>query len=670
MITRKSSAISNAAAAALVIVIIIVAGGAAYYFVSTSQPTTVTSISTKTTISTSISTSATTQVSSTTLTTSSTGPNLNVDPHPDQFVYETIGQPQFLDPSIDYETAGAEIIQNVYEQLMFFKGADATTVVPWLASSQTVSTDGLTYTYVLRPGLTFTDGTSLNATAVYYSVMRALLIDDPDGPSWALAQILRGGANYSVGYNGDGAYTQAEVDALVAAQPITVDNNLQVSFHLERPYAAFPYIMAFSVTAVVDPTVYTKNWTPPTSGVGYITGITAGDYADEANPWAITNMVGSGPYALTSWDQATQTIVLQANPSYWGGPDGSVHPTIQTIVIKGIDDSNTRELDLKAGTADLSLGFVATGQVFDFVDQNTWFSSHTITNIYPGVSVFGPFPTFETDFLGFNLQIKDASGHLQAFQPFADLRVREAISLLWDDAAYTSQVLKDFSPAATQIIPPGMFGYNASITTPPVDVDKATALLVDAGSNPMNANNSFSPSNPHTVSLGFNTGNNARETAATLMAAAINSISSTTGLSATVQPLPWPQYLAARANHQLQLYYLGWVVDYVDPDDFLVPFANGFFSARVGYFNATVADWVAQQAVTLDPTARLAIIQNIQVAINNAHIYIWLNNAASLFYIHSWVAEKPNAFITSNTFTTANTALYGPYYAEIQALTG
>ena len=135
-------------------------------------------------------------------------------------------------------------------------------------------------------------------------------------------------------------------------------------------------------------------------------------------------------------------------------------------------------------------------------------------------------------------------------------------------------------------------------------------------------------------------------------------------------PLPWPQYLAARDNKQLQLFYLGWIVDYVDPDDFLVPFAGSYFAGGQGYTNATIASWLTQQAVTLNATQRYALIQKIQVGINAAHIYLWLNNGANVFYTRNWVSQKANAYITSNEFGTSCTAIYGPYYAEIQATSG
>lgn len=79
-------------------------------------------------------------------------------------IVETIGQADLLDPAIDYEIRGSAVIQNVYEQLLFFKGDKADQVVPWLAQSYDLSPDGLTYTFHLRNGITFTDGTPSTRT--------------------------------------------------------------------------------------------------------------------------------------------------------------------------------------------------------------------------------------------------------------------------------------------------------------------------------------------------------------------------------------------------------------------------------------------------------------------------------------------------------------------------
>lgn len=678
----KHSGVSSTVATVLVLVVLVVGAGATYLYVSstvtpatrtvtTGGATVTTGGGTVTTGGATVTTGGGTVTHTIITTSSSSSANLAIDPHPTTITQDSFGGgPQFVDPSIDYETAGSEVIQNVNEQLMFFKGADATDVVPWLASQQIVSADGLNYTYVLRQGIKFSDGTPFNASAVYFSVMRGLIVDDPSSPAWAIDQVLRGAADYSTSYNCGGcAYNQSQVDKLIAAQPVVIKNNYEVSFFLSHSYAAWPFIMAFSVTAVQDPTAVIKAWVqnataatlPANAGGDGLPrgGVTAGDYQDVINAAQASTGVGTGPYTLTSWDKTTGDVTMSANPNYWGGPDGSIHPTIQTIIIKNVNDANTRDLDFKAGTADIAAISIANGQIFDFVNQTVWSTSHTIQNVYPGVSIKGPFASLETDFIAFN-----------HYNPLMnDTRVREALAYLFDDATFANQVEKGFSPLATQIIPPGMFGYNPNIQGVPLNSTKALGLLKAAG-----ADLGFSPSNPKTITIGYNTGSTGRQAAAVILASNVNKIASKTGLYANILTLPWPTYLHDVAHHtSIDVWFLGWIVDYVDPDDFLVPFASGTagtYAIWSGFDNKTVDSWVSLQATQIDPTQRAATIDNIQKAINNQYQYIWTINGVDLNEARTWIQQKPNAYITSNIGSDYLTSLYFYYFASIQALTG
>jgi len=606
--------------------------------------------------------------------------------NPDTIVSESIGQPDFVDPAIDYETSGAEIIQNVYENLMSFKAAAADQVRPWLAQSVDVSSDGLTYTYHLRSGITFSDGTALDANAVWYSIMRPLIIDDPNSPAWALDQVIRGGANYSKSYNNAGpsapggygdSYTKAELNDLLNAKPVEVIDPMTVAIHLERPYAGWQLVMAFSVAAIVSPTAFKANWKAPTDpNAPYVDGITAGDYSDEANPWAATNAVGTGPYVLQSWDKASQTLVLVRNEHYWGGPDNRGLPPIKNVIIKGIDDANTRVLDFKAGATDLALIPATGGLIFQFVDKDTWFNNYSLKVLSPDFQAFPQcpptapfqgkclFPQFLTDFIGLNQLILGPDKMPLKFQPFQDIRIRKAVTLLFNRSSYIHDVTQDFGIPATQIIPPGMFGYNSSIQQTPYDPTTAKQLLLDAGANPINANNSFSPNNPQTIEFSYNLGNLARETAATILANALNNIASDTGLYAKVSGLAWPQFLALQRTHQITAFFVGWVVDYVDADDFIQPFVNTYFNLQINYKNPDAQKLANEQASELDPAKRAQEISQLENMVNNDYAYIWRANGGVATLSRSWLHERPNATIASGV-ETLNPAIYGYYFAEI-----
>jgi peptide/nickel transport system substrate-binding protein len=607
-------------------------------------------------------------------------------PNPDTLTVETIGQPDTLDPAIDYEIRGANVIQNLYEQLLFFAGDNASHVVPWLAQSYDATPDGLTYTFHLRSGITFSDGTPVDANAVYFSLMRAMIIDDPNGPAWAMLQVLRGGQNYSKSYNNAGPsatngygdkYTQAEVNDFVNAKAVEVIDSQTVALHLERPYAGWPFVMAFTVTAIVSPTAYKAHWTAPTDGTGYIEGATGGDYSDQLNPWASTNAVGSGPYVLQSWDKETQTVVMVRNEHYWGGPYNRGIAPIKNVIVKGVDDPNTRILDFKTGTADIIglpvsiTSIMAGGLIFQFADKNAWFTQHKLVSLSPDYQLFpadGLWPQFSTMVIGFNQKIRGADGNPVAFQPFSDVRIRKAFTLAFNRTSHLHDVLQDFGVPASQMIPPGMFGYNQAIQPTPYNLDTAKQLLLDAGANPITPGNAFSPQNQKSVEFEYIIGYAADEAAATLLATSINSMSSDTGLSATVVGIAGPQLHALRHQHRLQAFFLAWYVDYVDPDDFLVPFALGnvgYYPPTMSYDNPKVDQLITEQAKTIDPAQRLQLINQIQQLENEDYAYVWLNYGAAYSLSRSWVHERAGASVASG-IEHNNPAMYGYFLFELQ----
>jgi len=671
MYTQKKTAISNAFAAAIIVVVLVVAAAGTYFFVAGSGTTSTitqtqtsvqTSVQTSTQTQTSVQTSTKTSVQTSTVATTAT----NIKPNPNILTVDTIGQPQNLDPAIDYETAGGNIIQNVYENLVFYHGYNSSGVVPWLASSYTMSANGTVYTFQLRQGIKFTDGTAFNSTAVKFSILREVLIDDPASPAWTVTQALLGAADYSSQYNcASNCYTPANVNAFLAKNPILTPDPYTVVIRLAHVYTPWAFVMAFSATAIISPSAVIAHWTAPTDPtIGFIKGITAGDYQDAANPWALTNMVGTGPYELSSWDQATQTLILVTNPHYWGGPY-NMQPKFPTVVIKGIDDANTRVLDCQSGAVDICSIDASGSYRFNFMDKTAWLTNHKVVPTFAGVTVLGPYPTFNIDFFGFNQKIKDASGAIASFQPFQDRRIREAISMMFNRTAYIQNVLNGFGLVANQPIPPGMFGYDPSVPTPTPNPTAAEALLVAAGTHPLTAGNAYSPSSPQTIAITYNTGNIVRQTIATLMAAAINQFSSTTGLKATVQGLPWPQFLQQQQTHQTQFFLLGWAPDYVDPDDYVVAFFQTYFAPEIGWTNSTIQAQVAQQSSITDPVARLALLHTITAEVNQQAIFVWTDYGISIHFFRSWISEIPNSPTASNIGLGFNSALYGEMFAAI-----
>ncbi|MDH4123455.1 MAG: ABC transporter substrate-binding protein, partial [Thermoplasmata archaeon] len=104
------------------------------------------------------------------------------------FVYTNIAEPDSLDPAIDYEAGGNEVLQNVYETLVWYNGDSATDLVPLLATevptiaNGRISPDGTMYNFTLRKGIKFHDGTDLTTADVLYSMQRMAALDEPGNP--------------------------------------------------------------------------------------------------------------------------------------------------------------------------------------------------------------------------------------------------------------------------------------------------------------------------------------------------------------------------------------------------------------------------------------------------------------------------------------------------------
>ncbi|NLX48088.1 MAG: hypothetical protein GXY70_07990, partial [Euryarchaeota archaeon] len=291
---------------------------------------------------------------------------------PDTFLMATIeGNPESLDPAICYETAGGEIVQNVYETLLFYNGSSASELVPVLATEVPtvdnggISSDGLTYTYNLKTDIKFHDNNTMTSEDVRYSIERALAINDPHGPAWMLGQVLIPDFyDYPAGAWNDsqGAFVPGVPLDVIADSVWAVDTDT-VQFNLTTPYPAFLYAMSYSVGSVVS-----KAWVGENYG-----------FDEDVNKLA-TDMCGTGPYEFVSW-AASDRIIMKAHADYHEGA-----AAIENVVIQQVADANTRILMLKNGEADCIA--VPRAQM-DSVRVD-------------GINITEGIGTFNVDFLGLN----------------------------------------------------------------------------------------------------------------------------------------------------------------------------------------------------------------------------------------------------------------------------
>ncbi len=211
---------------------------------------------------------------------------------------------QVPDPDIFYEVEGNEVVTSAYEGLVRYKPNSAA-VEGALAQSWTVSPDGLTYTFKLRPNVKFQTGPTEDAASWIASFKRRTDLGSISAPGYMLAQVA----------------------STAAPDPLTFVVTLKEPVSAFLDYLAAPY-----GPKAVDPAV-----------------VAAHDQGgDLAQNWLKDHSAGTGPYYISKFDVGTQ-YVLTRNDSWWGSPK----PYFQTIDISIIPEIATQRLKLESGDLDL-----------------------------------------------------------------------------------------------------------------------------------------------------------------------------------------------------------------------------------------------------------------------------------------------------------------------------
>ncbi|MGB3351881.1 MAG: ABC transporter substrate-binding protein [Mycobacterium sp.] len=153
--------------------------------------------------------------------------------------------------------------------------------------------------------------------------------------------------------------------------------------------------------------------------------------------------IGTGPYAIENWD-AGQRITLSRNGNYWGDS-----PSYDTVEYQWRSEPTVRAAMVAGGEADIATGLSQDDGAGDL-----------------GVT----YPNNETVALRF-------SGNIA---PLDDIRVRRAINFAIDKAAITDSLYTDAAEPASQIVPPGVVGYNDGLEPWPFDLDQAKKLVAEA----------------------------------------------------------------------------------------------------------------------------------------------------------------------------------------------
>jgi len=558
-------------------------------------------------------------------------------------IWETIGNPDYLDPHIDYESFGNWISYNVYETLYTYPWDSAVTdpSVPLLAASAPVlSFDGLNYTITVREDITFHDGTPFNASCVKWNIERAMKIFYLDGPVWMLAECLKGGAtleSIAYSYGPSSAEFQSGFDNWVQnSGAIIVLDNYVVRFVLEDPYPAFIPALTYHVGSMMSPSYVIAHASDEAWASWEDYGTDYGEYDN----YMTEHTCGTGPYKLTNW-VPNQYIRLALNQDYWRTSMSTGAGSLEEIYIRTNEDITSRRLNLISGASD--------GCYWPVSNALDLWDSDTATSLYEGVYVSTGGISYTMTLYGFNMAGINLGTELApnfVASPFGWENFRKAASWAFDYDAFITAARNGFGIRAEGPIPIGMYGHNGDYFDYTFNMTAAVEEWNKAMMDPafVNALNDID----NTITFYYNSGNIEREQFSLILADGLQLIwndaqANLTGLdwdmTATTQALEWSNYLDYIRARKLPLYFIGWSPDYADPDNYLFPtvYTLGTYAQRIGYNNSDVNDWYLQQRVENNSPLRLELLDNIQAAVAEDCPYLWGYQATEFRPWRTWL---------------------------------
>lgn len=227
-----------------------------------------------------------------------------------------------LDPDIFYDAEGLSVTLAVYQGLLQYANNSTPTLEPALAENWTESSNGLTYTFHLRPHVLFHDGTPMTSSSWKFDFQRR------------------------TGVNGGPAYMVAEVASMSTPDPLTF------VVHLKKPVSAFLNYMASPYgPKAISPAAIKAHKTAK---------------AHWAQTWLANHEAGTGPYTLSSVVPG-QSYVMTAYPKYWGPK-----PYYTTVDISQIPSFSTQELELRSGTLNVMLHGVLPADLSQFQNSSSF----------------------------------------------------------------------------------------------------------------------------------------------------------------------------------------------------------------------------------------------------------------------------------------------------------
>jgi peptide/nickel transport system substrate-binding protein len=380
-------------------------------------------------------------------------------------IFDQPERPDTLDPHVTFSTPGWGIVQQIYQSLVNYNQSSYVTFVPVLAKSWSVSADRFNYTFILRQDVHFSNGDPFNAYVMWFSLYRAVVMNQA-GSFILQENFWLPGVNYYSSANDSANATAWVTNALNTwnfASPTTAqkaimaaDNN---SFQAVdaytlvlktgsgylgyAPYAFLLASIAGPIASAVDPKVIQANG-----------GVVAG----HENTWMTTRTIGTGPYVLSGGFldlTSAPSYTLIPDPNYWGKNDSIAEPW-NNIIQPG---ASSLQVDFQGDPA-IAVNDMKTGKVM--ASSFAYIGPSTVNSLkgVPCVSVNALDTVYGSTAGGWWIYMNQQS------DPFTNWSVRQAVVHAINYQRIIQVAFGGYADPWVGPVPPGYPYYNPDNLAP------------------------------------------------------------------------------------------------------------------------------------------------------------------------------------------------------------
>jgi peptide/nickel transport system substrate-binding protein len=473
------------------------------------------------------------------------------------FVFAGAADPTYLDPALVSDGESFRVTEQVFESLVSLKPG-STLIQPGLATKWG-SKNGKDWTFRLRHGVKFHDGTPFNAAAVCYNFNRQYNFKGAfqDASATYYWQTVFQGFKHN----------ESSDLSPSLYKGCTAKGKYTAVIHLTRKSSSFLPALVISSFGIQSPTALKKYGADQgelRNGTFYPTGT-----------YAFSHPTGTGPFKFKSW-AVGQKVELVRNNAYWGKK-----PKIGRVIVRPIANNTARVQALQTG--EINGADLIQPQDIPTIKKN---KNLKLLNR----------PSFNVAYVTIN----------QAHAPFNKLKVRQAIAYGLDRQSVVKSFYAGRGQVAQEFMPPQLFGWTNKVPKYPYNPNKAKTLLRQAGLTlpvsidfwyPTNVSRPYMP-NPQ---LNFQ---------------AFSASLEKSGFKVTPHSAPWRPDYVKHVNDGTagDINLIGWTGDFGDPDNFLGTFFKTF-SPQFGFHNQKIFSILQKAAAETNYKQRIKLYQQANILI-------------------------------------------------------